>query len=196
MEAKNPREGCAALVLGHYYQRRAGVARIRQTWLPTARIRRPDQASQPACVAWGWKCGWPRAPDRLSPAPVRRQLKNLSRNAGRADAEVADCAVTDPRRGSGGCAAGDVGAQVADDEFDSVGDDVRDAVEGQAIRGDVGGLAAIAGRRRDGSAGRRSRACRRRGWCCWRRWSRRGRGRGTARAGCAGGSGPGRRGRA
>jgi len=48
MEAKNPREGCAALVLGHYHQRRAGVARIRQTWLPTARICQPDQASQPA----------------------------------------------------------------------------------------------------------------------------------------------------
>jgi hypothetical protein len=35
MEGKNPREGCAALVLGHYHQRRAGVARIRQTWLPS-----------------------------------------------------------------------------------------------------------------------------------------------------------------
>jgi hypothetical protein len=46
MEAKNPREGCAALVLGHYHQRRAGVARIRQTWLPIARIRQPDQASR------------------------------------------------------------------------------------------------------------------------------------------------------
>ena len=45
MEAKNPREGCAALVLGHYHQRRAGVARIGQTWLPIVRIRQPDQAS-------------------------------------------------------------------------------------------------------------------------------------------------------
>jgi hypothetical protein len=52
MEAKNPREGCAALVLKHYHQRRAGEARIRQTWLPTGRIRQPDEASQPACVAW------------------------------------------------------------------------------------------------------------------------------------------------
>ena len=48
---KTPREGWAALVLRHYHQRRAGVARIRQTWLPTARLRQPDQASQPACVA-------------------------------------------------------------------------------------------------------------------------------------------------
>src|SRR5580704_15249007 len=39
---KTPREGWAALVLGHYRQRRAGVARIRQTWLPSARIRQPD----------------------------------------------------------------------------------------------------------------------------------------------------------
>jgi hypothetical protein len=46
MEGKNPREGCAALVLGRYHQRRAGVARIRQTWLPTGRIRQPDEASQ------------------------------------------------------------------------------------------------------------------------------------------------------
>jgi hypothetical protein len=53
MEAKNPREGWAALVLGHYHQRRAGVARIRQTWLPAFRVRQPDQASQPACAAWG-----------------------------------------------------------------------------------------------------------------------------------------------
>jgi hypothetical protein len=51
MEAKNPREGCAALVLRRYRQRRAGVARIRQTWLPIDRIRQQDQASQPACVA-------------------------------------------------------------------------------------------------------------------------------------------------
>jgi hypothetical protein len=34
MEGKKPREGCAALVLEHYHQRRAGVARIGQTWLP------------------------------------------------------------------------------------------------------------------------------------------------------------------
>ena len=51
MEGKNPREGCAALVLRHYRQRRAGVARIRQTWLPTGRIRQPNEASQPACGA-------------------------------------------------------------------------------------------------------------------------------------------------
>jgi hypothetical protein len=57
MEGKNPREGWAALILKHYRQRRAGVARIRHTWLPTVRICQPDQASQPACVAWGWKCG-------------------------------------------------------------------------------------------------------------------------------------------
>ncbi len=38
-----------------------------------------------------------------------------------------------PLRGSGGCVVGDVGAQVADDEFDGVGDDVRDALEGQAV---------------------------------------------------------------
>jgi len=36
MEGENPREGWAALVLRHYHQRRAGVARIRQTWLPGA----------------------------------------------------------------------------------------------------------------------------------------------------------------
>jgi hypothetical protein len=36
MDGKNPREGCAALVLEHYHQRRAGVARIGQTWLPVA----------------------------------------------------------------------------------------------------------------------------------------------------------------
>jgi hypothetical protein len=48
MEGRNPRKGCAALVLGHYHQRRAGVARIRQTWLPPGRIRQPDEASQPA----------------------------------------------------------------------------------------------------------------------------------------------------
>src|ERR1022692_3166456 len=48
-----PREGCAALVLRHYHQRRAGVARIGQTWLPTGRIRQPDKAAQPACVAVG-----------------------------------------------------------------------------------------------------------------------------------------------
>lgn len=48
MEANHPREGCAALVLRHYRQRRAGVARIRQTWLPTETIRRQDRASQPA----------------------------------------------------------------------------------------------------------------------------------------------------
>ena len=46
MEGKNPREGCAALVLRHYHQRRAGIARIRQTWLPTSRIRKPDNAPQ------------------------------------------------------------------------------------------------------------------------------------------------------
>jgi hypothetical protein len=51
MERKNPREGYAALILRHYHQRRAGVARIRQTWLPPGRIRQPDEASQPACVA-------------------------------------------------------------------------------------------------------------------------------------------------
>jgi hypothetical protein len=51
MEGKNPREGCAALILRHYHQRRAGVARIRQTWLPPGRICQPDEASQPACVA-------------------------------------------------------------------------------------------------------------------------------------------------
>ena len=51
MEGKNPREGCAALVLRHYHQRRAGVARIGQTWLPTGRIRQPEEASQPTCVA-------------------------------------------------------------------------------------------------------------------------------------------------
>jgi hypothetical protein len=59
MEAKNPREGCAALVLGHYHQRRAGVARIRQTWLPTARIRQPDQASHRRAWHASQKCGWP-----------------------------------------------------------------------------------------------------------------------------------------
>jgi hypothetical protein len=67
MEAKNPREGCAALVLGHYHQRRAGVARIRQTWLPTARLREPDQASQPACAA-GCKCGRPPTVGVSTPA--------------------------------------------------------------------------------------------------------------------------------
>src|SRR5271165_4106347 len=40
---KTSREGWAALVLRHYHQRRAGVARIRQTWLPSARIRQPDR---------------------------------------------------------------------------------------------------------------------------------------------------------
>src|SRR5437763_12227498 len=35
-DKQNPREGCAALVLRCYLQRRAGVARIRQTWLPTS----------------------------------------------------------------------------------------------------------------------------------------------------------------
>jgi hypothetical protein len=60
MEAKNPREGCAALVLGHYRQRRASVARIRQTWLPTNTIRQPDQASQPA---------FPRKRRRIGIAP-------------------------------------------------------------------------------------------------------------------------------
>jgi hypothetical protein len=35
--------------------------------------------------------------------------------------------------GSGGRVVGDVGAQVADDEFDGMGDDVRDAFEGQAV---------------------------------------------------------------
>jgi hypothetical protein len=35
MEGKeHSRKGCAALVLDHYLQRRAGVARIRQAWLP------------------------------------------------------------------------------------------------------------------------------------------------------------------
>src|SRR5215831_756757 len=33
-EIRTPREGCAALVLKRYRQRRAGLARIRQTWLP------------------------------------------------------------------------------------------------------------------------------------------------------------------
>ena len=40
MEGRNPREGCAALVLRHYRQRRAGVARIGQTWLPDGILRR------------------------------------------------------------------------------------------------------------------------------------------------------------
>jgi len=31
---KHPRKGCAALVLNHYRQRRAGAVRIRQAWLP------------------------------------------------------------------------------------------------------------------------------------------------------------------
>jgi hypothetical protein len=48
MEAKNPREGWAALILRHCHQRRAGVARIRQTWLPNASVRQPDQVSQQA----------------------------------------------------------------------------------------------------------------------------------------------------
>ena len=43
MERNHPREDCAALILGHYHQRRAGVARIRQTWLPTVRIRQPGK---------------------------------------------------------------------------------------------------------------------------------------------------------
>jgi hypothetical protein len=57
MEAKNPREGWAALILRHWHQRRAGVARIRQTWLPSATICQPDQASQ---QAWHrrWEPSW------------------------------------------------------------------------------------------------------------------------------------------
>jgi hypothetical protein len=51
MEGKNPREGCAALVLRYYLQHRAGVARIRQTWLPTGRIRHPDAASQTSVLS-------------------------------------------------------------------------------------------------------------------------------------------------
>jgi len=70
MEWKNPREGCAALVLRHYHQRRAGIARIRQTWLPTGRIRQPDEESQRrawhgaevwagfGCGAWRVLRGW------------------------------------------------------------------------------------------------------------------------------------------
>ena len=50
MEGKNPREGCAALVLKHYHQRRAGVARIGQTWLPTRTIRQPGKSAQRARV--------------------------------------------------------------------------------------------------------------------------------------------------
>jgi hypothetical protein len=42
MEGKTPREGWAALVLRHYHRRRAGVAGIRQTWLPFTRVRQPD----------------------------------------------------------------------------------------------------------------------------------------------------------
>ncbi len=49
-------------------------------------------------------------------------------------------------------------------------------------------------RRSGGSPWRRFRACRRPGWCRWRRLSRRDRGRGTPRAGCAGECGRGRRG--
>jgi hypothetical protein len=49
---KTPREGWAALVLRHYHQRRAGVARIRQTWLPSSSIRQPDRHShKPARAA-------------------------------------------------------------------------------------------------------------------------------------------------
>jgi hypothetical protein len=47
MDGKTPREGWAALVLRHYHQRRAGVARIRQTWLPSARIRQPERSGCP-----------------------------------------------------------------------------------------------------------------------------------------------------
>jgi hypothetical protein len=51
MEAKDPREGCAALVLGHYHQRRAGVARIGQTWLPNRQDTSARPGVTPACVA-------------------------------------------------------------------------------------------------------------------------------------------------
>src|SRR5579859_8235679 len=48
-KGKTPREGWAALVLRHYHQRRAGVARIRQTWLPRLRIRhRPPRRQRPS----------------------------------------------------------------------------------------------------------------------------------------------------
>jgi hypothetical protein len=57
------------------------------------------------------------------------------------------------------------------------------------------GSTIMAGRRRTGSLGRRSRACRR-GWPGRRRWSRRGPGRGTPSAGCVGESGRRRRTRA
>jgi hypothetical protein len=54
MEGKeNPRKGCAALVLGHYLQRRAGVARIRQAWLPASGYAAgPSGTQAPAPVTW------------------------------------------------------------------------------------------------------------------------------------------------
>src|SRR5579862_4103180 len=67
-EGKTPREGWAALVLRHYHQRRAGVARIRQTWLPSVRIRQPDGAPADRPSIEG---GAPRTPDAASSGCVR-----------------------------------------------------------------------------------------------------------------------------
>src|ERR1700722_3845692 len=61
-KGKTPREGWAALVLRHYHQRRAGVARIRQTWLPSLSIRQLDGHSRRPAVYRG---GAPRTPNPL-----------------------------------------------------------------------------------------------------------------------------------
>src|ERR1700733_3726083 len=64
MGEENPRKGCAALVLCHYFQRRAGVARIRQAWLP-------EKAYAPAPRVPTRYGGWRCAPCDLSVAPNR-----------------------------------------------------------------------------------------------------------------------------
>ena len=55
MEGNNPREDCAALMLGHYDQGRSGAARIRQTWLPTAMPA--GRGVTTGVRGMGWKCG-------------------------------------------------------------------------------------------------------------------------------------------